>query len=70
MPLQRTISPIDGSVHVEGEVASGREIDETLERARRAQREWRRVPSASRAAILTRFCEAFEQRRDAVGTEL
>ncbi|HEX6571449.1 MAG TPA: aldehyde dehydrogenase family protein [Steroidobacteraceae bacterium] len=70
MPLQRTISPIDGSVHVERELATGRTVDETLDRARRALRDWRRVPVESRAAILGRFCEAFERRRDAVAQEL
>src|SRR5687768_12995083 len=70
MPLQRTISPIDNSVYVERELASGRAIDEALDRARRAQREWRRVPVEARAAILGRFCDAFEQRRDAVAQEL
>lgn len=70
MPLQRTISPIDNSIYVERELASGRAIDEALDRARRAQREWRRVPVETRAKILGRFCDAFEQRRDAVAQEL
>ncbi len=70
MPLQRTISPIDGSVHVERELATGQAIDATLDRARRAQREWRSVPVESRAAILARFCDAFEQSREAVAAEL
>jgi acyl-CoA reductase-like NAD-dependent aldehyde dehydrogenase len=70
VPLQRTISPIDNSVYVERELASGRAIDEALDRARRAQREWRRVPVEARATILGRFCDAFEQRRDAVAQEL
>ena len=70
MPLQRTISPIDNSVYVERELASGRAIDEALDRARHAQREWRRVPVETRAQILGRFCDAFEQRREAVAQEL
>jgi acyl-CoA reductase-like NAD-dependent aldehyde dehydrogenase len=70
LPLQRTISPVDGSVHVERELATGRAIDEALDRARVAQREWRSVPVASRAALLARFCDEFEQRRDAVAQEL
>ncbi|HXW10749.1 MAG TPA: aldehyde dehydrogenase family protein, partial [Steroidobacteraceae bacterium] len=70
MPLQRTISPIDNSVCVERELASGRAIDDALDRARRAQREWRRVPVATRAEILGRFCDAFERRREAVAQEL
>ena len=70
MPLQRTISPIDDSVYVERELATGKTIDEALDRARKAQREWRHVPVTARAEILGRFCDAFEQRRDAVAQEL
>ncbi len=36
----------------------------------RAQKSWRNVPIAQRAAILRRFCEAFEARRDAIAQEL
>jgi acyl-CoA reductase-like NAD-dependent aldehyde dehydrogenase len=70
LALQRTISPIDGSVYVERELATEAVIDATLERARRAQREWRDVPVEARAEILRRFCDAFERRRDAVALEL
>jgi acyl-CoA reductase-like NAD-dependent aldehyde dehydrogenase len=68
--LQQTISPVDGSVHVERELATPQLIDATLDRARHAQRDWRRVPVPARAEILGRFCDAFERRRDAVAQEL
>jgi acyl-CoA reductase-like NAD-dependent aldehyde dehydrogenase len=68
--LQRTISPVDGSVYVERELASTTVLNATLDRARRAQREWRRVPVVARAAILGRFCDAFERRRDSIAQEL
>ena len=70
MTLQRTISPVDGSVYVEREQAPPRAIDATLERARHAQQEWRNVPVETRAAILERFCDALERRRDGVAQEL
>ena len=70
MPLQRTLSPVDGSVYVERELADGAAIEATLARAVEAQRDWRRVPVAARAEVLTRFCEQFEQRRDAIAPEL
>lgn len=70
MALQRTISPVDGSVYVERELATPRAIDTALERARRAHQQWRDVPVEARAAILERFCDAFERRRDAVALEL
>jgi len=68
--LQRTISPIDGSVYAERELASAQTINATLDRARRAQRDWRRTPVAARAAILGRFCDAFERHQDTVAQEL
>jgi acyl-CoA reductase-like NAD-dependent aldehyde dehydrogenase len=69
-PMQKTISPVDGSVFVERALASAAEIDRLLSAARAAQRRWRDVPVADRAAILRRFCDAFEARRDEIATEL
>ncbi len=68
--VQKTISPIDGSVLVERPYADEEETQHKLGAARRAQRIWRRVPVAERAAICTRFVEAFEQNRDAIAEEL
>ncbi len=70
MTLQRTISPVDGSVYVERTLAAPAQIEAALENARLAQRLWRSVPVAGRAAILGRFCDAFESRRDAIAEEL
>ena len=70
MGIQRTISPVDGSVYVERELATANQIEDALALAARAQHSWRRVPVAERAAILTRFCDAFEARRDAIASEL
>ena len=70
MTLQRTISPVDGSVYVERTLAAPAQIEAALENARLAQRLWRSVPVAERAAILGRFCEAFESHRDAIADEL
>jgi acyl-CoA reductase-like NAD-dependent aldehyde dehydrogenase len=70
MTVQRTISPVDGSVYVERELAGPGQIEEALERAVHAFQAWRKVPVGARAAILTRFCAAFEARRDAIANEL
>jgi acyl-CoA reductase-like NAD-dependent aldehyde dehydrogenase len=70
MTLQRTISPVDGSVYVERTLAAPAQVEAALENARLAQRLWRSVPMAERAAILGRFCDAFESRRDAIAEEL
>ena len=70
MTMQRTISPVDGSVYVERTLAAPARIEATLESARLAQRAWRAVPMPERVAILGRFCDAFESQRDAIAAEL
>ena len=70
MAQQRTISPVDGSVYVERTLAGPAQIEVALENARLAQRLWRTVPMAERAAILQRFCDGFESHRDDVAVEL
>jgi acyl-CoA reductase-like NAD-dependent aldehyde dehydrogenase len=70
MTVQRTISPVDGSVYVERTLAAPVQVEAALESARLAQRAWRMVPMAERAAILGRFCDAFESHADAIAEEL
>jgi acyl-CoA reductase-like NAD-dependent aldehyde dehydrogenase len=70
MSLQRTVSPVDGSVYVERELANAAAIEAALARAVDAQRKWRAVAVSERAAFCHRFCEAFEKRRDAIALEL
>jgi acyl-CoA reductase-like NAD-dependent aldehyde dehydrogenase len=70
MTTQRTISPVDGSVYVERTLAAAAQIEAALESARIAQRLWRNVPLPERAAILARFCDAFESHGDAIAEEL
>ena len=67
---QKTISPVDGSVYCERALARPDEINAVLGRAAHAQRAWRNVPIAERAAICSRFCDQFEARRDAAALEL
>src|SRR5882672_2024512 len=70
MAVQKTISPVDGSVFVERTLAQGVEITEVLARAATAQVTWRSVPVEQRAAICRRFCDAFEAKKDAIATAL
>lgn len=70
MNIQRTITPVDGSVYCEHQLASEAELDAVLQRAADAQREWRNTDLATRAAICRRFCDAFEARRDEIALEL
>lgn len=68
--MQRTISPIDGSVFVERPLATPAEIDAALNRAVEAQGAWAHVPLADRMAIARKFVEAMEAKADAIGVEL
>ncbi|HET7810355.1 MAG TPA: aldehyde dehydrogenase family protein [Steroidobacteraceae bacterium] len=68
--LQKTISPVDGSVYVERMLATPDVIDEILRTSLHAQRAWRNVPLHERAAILTRFCDEFEKRGPQIAEEL
>jgi acyl-CoA reductase-like NAD-dependent aldehyde dehydrogenase len=70
MTVQKTISPVDGSVYCERTLASADEVNAVLDRAVLAQRVWRTLPVAERAAICTRFCEIFESSTDAIAMEL
>jgi acyl-CoA reductase-like NAD-dependent aldehyde dehydrogenase len=68
--VQQTISPVDGRVYVERERQSGADVDRLLTRARAAQRDWARVAIESRAALCSRFVDAFVAKRDDIASEL
>src|SRR5215216_4140231 len=68
--LQRTISPVDGSVYAERQLASKQEIERTLAKAVEAQRSWKQVPSAERAAIVRRMVDWCVARADDMAGEL
>jgi len=70
MDTLRTITPIDGSLYCERPLADEAQLDAVLERARKAQREWRSTDIPARAAICRRFCDLFEAKRDAIALEL
>lgn len=70
MKVQRTVSPVDGSVYAERRLASSKQIEETLTRAVEAQRRWGRVPVAERAAICRRMAEWCVERASELATEL
>src|ERR1700737_3918142 len=54
----RIISPVDGSVYTERPLADEAAARTTLERARKAQRDWRQVAVAERCRIGTAFVDA------------
>ena len=64
------ITPIDGSVYVERELAGEAEVVETVLRARQAQESWRRRPLAERQALLGKAVEAFVAQGEAIAEEI
>jgi acyl-CoA reductase-like NAD-dependent aldehyde dehydrogenase len=68
--LQQTISPVDGSVVAEFEMASPAAIDAMLETATRAQRHWKEVSIERRAAICRRAVQQMVDAADEIATEL
>lgn len=69
-PTQQTISPVDGSLYVERELATSATIENTLALAQSAQVAWRRVPVDERAAICRRMAAWCLERAGELGAEL
>jgi acyl-CoA reductase-like NAD-dependent aldehyde dehydrogenase len=67
---QQTISPIDGSVYAEFDLASASAIGSALQRAVEAQRRWKRVSVDERAAMCRRMVSLMIDRVDELATQL
>jgi len=68
--VQRTVSPVDGSVYVERRLASPRQVESALQKAVRSQKSWKQVPVSERAAICRRMAEWCVERAGELATEL
>jgi len=68
--IQKTISPVDGSIYVERPLATDAEVQQALERAKKAQAKWRRTTLDERAAIVNRFIDAFVARKQQIAEEI
>jgi acyl-CoA reductase-like NAD-dependent aldehyde dehydrogenase len=68
--IQRTFTPIDGSLLVERELADVAALNAAAARAKDAQGRWRAVPLAERVARARAFVERFTSRKDDVAAEL
>lgn len=55
--IQKTISPVDGRVYAERELAGPEELEKTLARAAKAQKAWAKTPLEERMAIVSRMVE-------------
>ena len=70
MKRQKTITPVDGSIYVERALASASQVEGALARAVMAQKAWRQVPVAERAAICRRMVDWCVSRAGQLAEEL
>ncbi|CAG4990803.1 Aldehyde dehydrogenase [Dyadobacter sp. CECT 9275] len=70
MSIQKTISPIDGSVYVERELASDAAVETALAKAVAAQKEWKQTSLAERERFCRKAVEYFLNNADEIGLEL
>lgn len=68
--VQKTFSPVDGSLYVERPLAGEQDIDRSLAAAVAAQREWRRLSIPQRAELLSRWVDGFLAHRQELAPEL
>jgi acyl-CoA reductase-like NAD-dependent aldehyde dehydrogenase len=66
----QTISPVDGRVYVERELASPKQIDRTLDAAARASKLWSRRPLEERVSLLGKAIDAFVAQAQPIAEEL
>ena len=52
--IQQTVSPVDGKIYTERAYADAARIDDVMDRAVAAQRDWARRSIAERAVFCTR----------------
>jgi acyl-CoA reductase-like NAD-dependent aldehyde dehydrogenase len=68
--MQQTITPIDGSIYAERELATQSQIESALAKAITAQQSWKRAPVAERVAVCKRMLDWLLERADKIGEEL
>ncbi len=64
------ITPVDGSVYVERETATGEQIQQVVSTSAAAQKSWRNTPLAERQALCSKAVDAFVAARDEIAAEL
>lgn len=68
--LQRTFSPIDGSIIAERSFASAQQLDAVLERAVAAQKRWRKVPLEDRTKVCEEFARYLLDHQEEIAVEI
>ncbi len=68
--VQTTISPVDNSIYVERELASQKQIEQTLDRAHNAQKIWRNTTLNERAEICEKMVQYMLDNVESIAEEL
>lgn len=68
--IQTTISPVDGSVYVERELANAAQIEAVLQSAVKAQQAWKQTSLEERAALCERMVQYILDHVDEIATEI
>ena len=66
----RCVSPVDGRIYVDRPTDSAGEIETILRNARAAQKQWREVPLAERAALVVKAVDALKAMGEEIASEL
>ncbi len=69
-PKMQTISPVDGSVYVERAYHTAKDIDAVLTKAKKAAKEWRKVPLSERQKYMLKFLDHMLAHAQEIGKEL
>ena len=70
MTVQKTISPVDGSVYVERNYATEKEINKALDNAKNAQKEWRKLAIEEKAKLARKAIANLVDNAQEIGEEL
>ncbi|MCF2442465.1 aldehyde dehydrogenase family protein [Dyadobacter sp. CY345] len=68
--MQKTISPVDGSIYLERPLATDEMIENALAKATEAQKEWKKTSIKDRADFCLQAVEYFLNHADEIGLEL
>ena len=64
------ISPVDGSLYAERELANGKAVAQSIELSRSAQKQWRETSLAERARLCEGAVQYFESNRASIAEEI
>ncbi len=70
MSIQKTISPVDGSVYVERERADEEKIENALKTAKRAQKDWKKLPLEEKTLMAQKAIKHLVDKAQEIGEEL